>query len=300
MESSMTPQRIANAILLDKTFAGYYLLVEGKKDIILYRKFINRDSCKLKPTFGKYKQREVYDILEDKGFKNKLGIRDADFIRMPNNPKFNKKYNKSIFLTDYHDSEGMIVNSNAFNDWLFSISNDNDIASFSEKFGGIYDLAYKLCFPLACLRLANKRFNLGLSFKPSRPEGNKFKFKHIICDKTFDFQGEDKLINVIWEYSKNRGKDVATKTEIKSKLELVMEDKQVDLLEIVNGHDLCEVLFILCSKGLKSKSKLLNDSDSLEEMLALSYGHAYFQKSQLFEKIDGWQKKQGVSIINVL
>ncbi|HHX8659923.1 TPA: DUF4435 domain-containing protein [Vibrio diabolicus] len=293
----MTPQRIANAILLDKTFVGYHLLVEGKKDITLYRKFIDRDSCKLKPTFGKYKQREVYEILEDRGFKNKLGIRDADFIRMPNNPKFDASYNKSIFLTDYHDSEGMIINSNAFNDWIVSISNDNDITSFSEKIGDIYDLAYQLCFPLACLRLANKRFNLGLSFKPEKPEGNRFKFKKIICDKKFDFLGVDKLINVIWEYSQNRGKEVATRAEIKLKLELVMEDQQVDLREVVNGHDLCEVLFIVCSKGLKSKSKLLNDSDSVEEMLALSYGHAYFQRSNLFEKIDEWQKKQGVSII---
>lgn len=296
MERSITPQRIANSIQLDSTFTGHYLLVEGKKDINLYSKFIDREQCKIKPTFGKYKQREVYEILEERGFEKKFGIRDADFIRVPENPKFDVNYNKSIFLTDYHDSEGMVINSNAFRDFLFSISSDDDIKMFNDRFGEIYEMAYKLCLPLACLRLANKRYNLGLSFKPERPEGNKFKFKKIVCDKKFEFLGVDKLINVIYEYSKNRGKDVASRAEIKLKLELIMKE-QVDLLEVVNGHDLCEVLYILCSKGLKSKSKLLHDADSVEEMLSLTYGHNYFRSSQLFKQLDEWQKSRGVCVI---
>lgn len=297
MERHITPHRIANSIEQDNTFEGHYLLLEGKKDITLYSKFFNRNICRLKPTFGKYKQREVYDILEERGFNNKLGIRDADFIRIPNNPKFDTDYSKAIFLTDYHDSEGMVINSNAFNDLLLSISNDNDLAEFNKKFGDVYDLAYQLCFPLACLRLANKRYNLGLSFKPEKPQGNKFKFKKFICDEKFEFLGTEKLINTIYEYSKNRGKDVASRTEIKSKLELVM-DENIDLLEAVNGHDLCGILYILCSRGLKSKSKLLNDSDSIEEMLALSYGYAYFQRSDLFQQLDEWQKKQSIYLIS--
>ena len=41
MESSMTAARIANAIEQDKSFLVFYFLVEGKKDIRLYKKFIN-------------------------------------------------------------------------------------------------------------------------------------------------------------------------------------------------------------------------------------------------------------------
>ncbi|EKO3803431.1 DUF4435 domain-containing protein [Vibrio harveyi] len=296
MEHLITPQRIANSIQQDNTFTGHYLLVEGRKDITLFNKFVDHDNCRLKPTFGKYKQREVYEILEKRGFKNKLAIRDADFIRMPNNPKFDVNYNKAIFLTDYHDSEGMIINSLAFRDFLVSISNDDELKKFSEKFGDIYNLAYKLCLPLAYLRLANKKYDLGLSFKPEKPEGNKFKFKKIICDKNFVFLGVDSLINVIYEYSKNRGKEVSSRADIKSKLELIMQE-DIDQLEAVNGHDLCQVLYILCSKGLKSKSKLLNDSDSIEEMLSLTYAYDYFRNSQLFKQIDDWQKTHGVAVI---
>ena len=62
MESEMTAVRIANSILQDSEFEGQYVLVEGVKDLRLYRKFILED-LRVKPTFGKYKLRQVYEIF---------------------------------------------------------------------------------------------------------------------------------------------------------------------------------------------------------------------------------------------
>ena len=79
MEQYITPERTANAILQDNSFNGYYLVVEGNKDVKLYGKFVNNQDFRIKPAFGNEKVKEVLSILEDRGFDKRIGIIDSDF-----------------------------------------------------------------------------------------------------------------------------------------------------------------------------------------------------------------------------
>lgn len=178
MQNHMTPSRIANSIQQDSDFDGFSILVEGETDIKLYGKLTCRSMSKLKVTFGKKKMRDIYNILFERGFVRVVGIRDADFIRLSDN-KYDPDYPSNIFLTDNHDSEGMVIQSQAFDDFLLEVSMEDNLISFQEKYGSTRDYLYGLSYPLACLRFANKKFDLGLAFKPANPEGNSLKYKKI-------------------------------------------------------------------------------------------------------------------------
>ncbi|MEC4630250.1 DUF4435 domain-containing protein, partial [Bacillus safensis] len=79
----MTPERTANAIMQDNMFNGTYLIVEGKKDFNLYRKFVDVDnSVEIKQVGGKEKVKSVIKILGERDFSNKIGIVDADFSKL--------------------------------------------------------------------------------------------------------------------------------------------------------------------------------------------------------------------------
>lgn len=297
MEESITPFRIANAILQDKDFSGKYVLVEGKKDVKVYRKFFSNKLVKFRPTFGKYKLRETYGILTERGFVEKIGIRDSDFLRIKDNIKYDENFNDNIFATDHHDSEIMMIESRAFDNFLSVVCDEEKIAAFEySKKLSVKDIIYSLTKNLACLRLANKRFGLGLSFKPELPDGNRLKFSKFICDKKCDYLGDDALINIVVEYSKNRGNIVADRDLIKEKLKII-RNENYDLDQIVNGHDACEVISVISKNGLKSSNKIFRDCDSIEDALALAFDREQFSKTSLCKKIIDWESSVEAKIL---
>jgi hypothetical protein len=295
MQNAMTPARIANSIQQDTDFLGFNILVEGETDVKLYRKLSCRDISKIKVTFGKKKMRDAYNILNERGFSRVIGIRDADFIRLKGNDKFDSDYSSNIFLTDNHDSEGMVLQSQAFDDFLLEVSKEDNVTAFQKKYGCTREYLYNLNFPLACLRFANKKYDLGLAFKPTSPEGNTIKFKKFICDKKVVYLGHEKLINTVVEYSTNRGADIKSREVILEKLLSVIA-LELPMPELANGHDLAEILFIICKKGLKSSNESLKGASSVESMLRLSYSKEYFYLTDLFKQLLLWQKSQQINM----
>lgn len=284
----ITPERTANSITLESG-DNFFLLVEGENDIPIYKKLMS-SQVKIKVSFGKAKMKEIDKLLKERNFENYIGIRDADFLRLKNNPKYDPEYNGILFASDEHDSEGMIVVSSALEEFFDFITNEKTYDEFKRKHGSIRELCYKLCYPIACLRLANKRYNLGLAFKPAKPEGNKLKYKKFICEKTFVYLGHEKLINTIHEYSTNRGGDIKKREQILRHLDDVIKEEH-NIYDIVNGHDLVEALYIICKKGLKSQNQLLNDASCVEEMLRLAFNLDHFKKTHIYKCLDSHQRK---------
>lgn len=298
MEQHITADRIANSIMQEEKFeGGVYLLVEGAKDIKVYSRLVSKIVVKIRQTHGKYKQREVYRILSERGFSSKICVRDADFLRVAGNEKFIQEYAESIFATDGHDSEVMIAGSDALSNLLLITSTDEKVKAFEIKHGcDIRSLVFELAKPIGYLRYANKKHNLGLSFKPERPEGNKIKFKKFICEKNFNIFSLDVMINTIYEYSKNRGQDVLSREIILEKL-IEVSSLDIPIIELVNGHDVSEILSMVITKGLQSDSKLIQDQTSVESSLALAYELRHFQNSNLFMTLKKWSTSNGIDIV---
>ena len=298
MEDSITAARVANAILQDHSFSGHYVLVEGKKDVKLYRRFINEETARIRITSGKKQLKEAFDILSRNNYQNKIAIRDADFLRINNNPKFDPGYCEPIFATDSHDSEVMIVQNGTLDDYFLLISDSDKVLEF-EKIQGkpILDLIFSLLYQLGCLRLANKRFQMGLAFKPKKIGGNKLKIEKFISEKTWQFLGDKQMVHIVCEYSKNRDREEEIPNEdfILQRLnEIVGEAHPAN--EIINGHDVAEVLLMISKAGLKSNSKLLQDSSCVEDLLTACFDLLKFSKTGLHASIEKWQISNNVKV----
>ncbi|MBD9590434.1 hypothetical protein IB254_25455 [Pseudomonas sp. PDM03] len=293
MEQHITPERIANSLMQDTRFKGTHVLVEGIKDLKVYTKFFNREEVRLTQTTGKYKLREAYGILSSRGFTRKIAIRDADFLRIKGNIKFDQDFKDDIFVTDGHDSEVMMIMVDTLED-LLSVGVDQQIQrAFEEKANStIKKVVLDLAYLTGCLRLADKKENLGLSFKPASPDGNRIRFKKFICEKTFSLN-IDQMIHIVWEYSKNRQKVVSTKQVIRAAFDkiLLQENNYEDM---INGHDVAEIVCIIASVALKSKSNIFQHPDRVEESLALSFDRGKFRKTNLFQNINRWQGERNL------
>ena len=296
MEESITAARVANAILQDHSFSGHYVLVEGRKDVKLYRRFLDDESVRIRLTAGKSKLKDAFEILSKNNYQKKIGIRDADFLRIHNNPKFNPDYADSIFATDYHDAEIMMMLSGALSDYFAIISEFEKVEQFEKVQGEtVVNLIFSLLYRLGCLRLANKRFNLKLAFKPKNIGGNKLKIDKFIDEKTWKYLGDNQMVHIVSEYSKNRGEQISSKQSIIDHLnEIIAEDHPAH--EIIHGHDVSEVLLMVSKSGLKSSSKLLQDASCVEDILTACFDLKKFSTTRLHADIEKWQEQNKVKI----
>lgn len=297
MIEDMKPSRIINSILQDTNYKGYYLLVEGIKDIRLYKKFFCQKQIKIKACFGKYNQREILNELNKQSFFNKLAIRDSDFIRLRNKYNSNSQYKQYLFLTDYHDSEIMFINSKALDNFLHTVTTEDKISEFEKKHGKVIDYLYSSLYDLGCLKLANRLFDLNLIFKPSKQDGPKIKFKKFIDEKNFNYIGEGHLIDTVIEYSRNNSSTRSfDKQKILNSLKSIRSNNFCRY-QLVNGHDICELLFLILTKSIKSTSSILVDANCIEDSLCMSYESKFFENTNLYKQISNWEI---YNIVNIL
>lgn len=295
MEADISVARIANAICQDTSFKGIHLLVEGRQDYKLYKKFADADNVRIKATQGKYRLREIYNLLTQRGVVDVIGIRDADFLRIAGNPKYSAAYTDAIYPTDCHDAEIMLARTGVLKDFLTIVADTEHVDSFEAKYKPILDVVLEVIYPIGCLRLANKRFELGLSFKPERPEGNEIKIRKFVSDSTWTVDIPS-MVNTVWEYSQNRGLTVATRERIaKAQALISAEGHPAD--EISNGHDFAAVLHLVAAKGLKSTNKMLQDPGCIQDLLIAVFDLAKFASTGLYSRVQNWSSSRNRPLV---
>lgn len=294
MEEHITPERVANAIMQNTSFKGHYIIVEGPKDSKLYGKFINHQNIIIKEAFGNQKVKEVFEILTERGFNRKAGIIDADFTRIAGE----EIEIDGVFITDDHDIEVMVIKTSAL-DCLFRVfCSKSKIEEFEKKHKvSVRDQIFKLGKEVGYLKLANKIYDLGLVFKSKNPEGNQIKYKKFVSDRTLKYLGDEKLIDTVINYSVNKSENIQSKNTIRNRLSVIKEE-EYPIYQLVNGHDLTNVLFILMKKVLGCKNKMLHDANSVEDGLTLAYEFDDFKTANLYAEIKHWADENDVDVFN--
>ena len=295
MEEYITPERTANAIMQDKSFNGYYLLVEGNKDVKLYGKFINYQNVRVKPAFGCEKVKSVLSILETRGFNKKIGIIDSDFNKI-----LNTDINiDGLFITDDHDIEVMIIKTRALENVIRIFCSDDKIAKFEkDNKTTILNSLLNIGKEIGYLKLANKIHELGLIFKPNTPDGNLIKYTGFTCEKTLSYLGDSKLIETIINYSRVKSPEMKAKSDVENAF-LELKEGDFDLNQLVNGHDLSNLLYLLMKKVLKSNNKMLVNNNSVEDSLILSYEYDYFKETNIYTNLKEWSESKNLDFFNV-
>ncbi|EHR0555776.1 hypothetical protein [Vibrio parahaemolyticus] len=294
---NMTPERIVNAVMMDKKFEGYRLFVEGKKDLKLYGKFISNNATRIIITDGKYKMRDVWTLLEKREFTKKFAIRDADFIRVRG--KFIDNFDSDIYLTDQHDSECMIINSPSFHLLFSSILTEEQVNRVYSKFPNLKSSLEDLIYKLGCLKLANKIDSLGLIFKPKKPGDKNLDFTKFIDPKTMKFKSDKDLIQSSINYSINKVDKGTIKSfdDIKSSYDKVFS-LNLEKSEIIHGHDFAEIIYVLIRKHFKFNINLINDSDNVETLLTMLYDSKHFQDTNLYRDLKTFSDKNAIDIFS--
>lgn len=287
MQEYLSPERIANSIC-QEDFTGYYLIVEGSKDVKLYGKFCNKETIKLKQAFGAPNLLKIHSLLNERGFKRKLGILDRDFLEILS--VGDKDFNSEIFYTDYHDIEVMMIMSRAFENVLQVYTSEEKLNDFEKKMGKkLIELLFNISDNIGYLKLVEKKYKFGLKFKPEQIDGNTIKYSDFISDK-LEYKGDDFLIRSIINYSRNRTTNKLIEKDIKEKYSLEKKAKY-DSKQLSNGHDLSNIILIFFKKTLRSSNRMLIDYNSIEDSLILAYEYEEFRTTQLYEQLTSWSKE---------
>lgn len=285
MRDQLTKYRKANAILqkLKPDKKKWIILVEGKSDRIFYGKFVLQEKVQVSSCDGCKNLLEIAEVLEERKIENFIGILDSDFRRLDNEEINDPK----IFHTDYHDIEISILESRALQDVLNKYINEDRFSAYETSINQSFlKRVYELSSHLGYLKWANKIDNLGLVFKPERPEGKRLKFNKFIDERTLEYISDEALINYMIQYSNNRDTNVSTRDEIINSYETRKNVEDVDQKQLCNGHDMCQIISLSLKKVIGSNNVSV---DTIEENLIFAYDSIAFKESNLHTELKAWE-----------
>ena len=239
-----------------------FILLEGKTDIKLFRNIFLHTYADTTALEGKDKLIEALYILEDEGYRELIAIKDADFDHLDG-----VNYPTNLFITDYHDMEIEMIESNA----LYSIINEfaeEDSACYSYFLDNLKNEIYALAIEIGYIRWYSSR------------EGGLFNFKKINFNSLIKYNNcqvsldVDALIEVLYLQTENDNANIREDTTL-------LKEMSHDKLQICNGHDLTTLIANYFTAGNINQKKV-------EEALRLSYTVEYFQNTNLYANLQNW------------
>lgn len=266
-----------------------YLIVEGITDISFFKKFCTED-CNFKKANGKENVIEIVTTLKKEDCII-LGIVDTDFWYLDNI----KCENPNILITDLHDIEIMMLETQAFDSILAEFGIFKKIAKLERKKNiTLKKLLYDECSKIGYIRWFTKK-NIDFS---------ELRLKRLKFDNFFDSDNfvicEDRLIQTILKNTKDwtmlkTNLDVIYATNVdKNFIKNLIhksKDSKIDLRHLCRGHDLTKVLVIGLIKnfGNDTNPNFPSCRKNLESSLRLSYTLDNFLQTQLYSSIKKWE-----------
>jgi hypothetical protein len=166
------------------------IILEGNTDVKLFRSLLC-PNCLTEPVDGKRNVKVIVKDIKESGVLEVLGVSDADF----DNLLGIKSPTDSIFVTDLHDVEIMMLVSSALQEVIAEYTIDQEMYNKVNEglINSITDVGYKI----GVLRLSNHLHHLNMNFKGLHYE----KFCDVNGIEVVFYV--DKLIEILCERSKN-------------------------------------------------------------------------------------------------
>ena len=269
----------------DNNKIHYYLIVEGDSDVKFFNKLLNPSVCKamsISDNSNSNKEEVISFIKNNQKQKGFIGIVDADFDNILK--RTDLPLPENIIMTDYHDIEMVIIESNP--DWidLYAEVADPVLIEKYEKITSrkFIDSVLDAAYEIGKLRLTCMRKNI-----INRPSTNMLEFSDCI-DELFSVKTEE-LISRIVKGSNGR---CVFEQDLKDGIAFEEEQKH-DKYQVCCGHDVTKILeycFREESPNLGyGKTKRLTQT-RIESLLRAIYSEENFKKTTMFDKIIKWQE----------
>lgn len=247
------------------------IVVEGYSDVRLFRGILDYENIKLETIDGKRNLINAMKDLVGEFPRRIMAICDADHDHLSGDAEKRAEY--SVFVTDHHDAEIMMLNSPAlisFIDEYSSFENREELHSC------LLNSAFDAAYTLGLLRWINTEENLTLKFK-----GLNFN-QFVSVEKVRIDLDVDVLINSLLIRSSNKSA-IATKDYLLGKIKEYRGRNSCEL-QVSCGHDLTNIIAIVFRQRWASV-EINIDHGKVESALRLGYQKEYFQTTKLFNKV---------------
>ena len=258
-----------------------YVCVEGSTDLNLFRNFINTSKFTIKPVNGKKNLIDIMDLVSlDPDFlslKDKIfGIADADFDHINN--LFTSRFSKNIYITDFHDIEIMMIESQSLDSLICEFASQDNININNNFVKLTRNIIYDSINQVGLLRYINDINQFNLNFSTIKIQNyatlnvvNNIESISVDVDRLID-----ELCNRSSSYSGNT-------TTIKQSL-ASFQSHSFNKLQLLSGHDFTQMLAFYFINSTKFSNKSYNQ-ENIESMLRIGFHKAIFQPFTLFSHL---------------
>ncbi|MFK4017569.1 DUF4435 domain-containing protein [Cobetia marina] len=249
------------------------IVVEGTTDIRLFRGFFENEDIKLEPMDGKKPLLKVMRSIVQEYPGKVVAICDADFDRLFDTHLSYEEL--SVYATDWHDSEMMMLNSGALISFVNEYSKPESVRLARNE---LLNNATEAAYDIGMLRYINEFFSLNLNFKG-------LKFSDFILVNGFNVRCDvSRLIDILVQRSSN-----ITIRDGGDFLLYYVDNfsKDISPLHICCGHDVANVISCLYRQPSISYDPNIN-VHSVERSLRLSYVDTYFFQTELYQNINNF------------
>jgi hypothetical protein len=254
-----------------------FVLLEGKTDLKLFKKLFDTNKVQLEAVDGKDNvQNVVRPLLTDNSHRI-VGICDADFDHLNEaTPP------PSIFWTDSHDSETMMIEGVGIDALIAEYANEHFSDGLNRQW---LTLSLAMAYEIGLLKWLNSKNNLNLKFK--NIDFNRFiTLDGLKCE--FD---QTAFIDDVIHHSPSARPDQLSSFQAGIEQLRALNASQY---QVCSGHDICQVMAMLVSQNDKPMLTLRSPvaQSAIESNLRVSYSAAHFAETTLYQQLSDWQTAQ--------
>lgn len=282
--SANKPVNIFNNIKmgLNHQQAKNYVCVEGSTDLNLFRNFINTSKFTIKPVNGKKNLIDVMNLVfldpDFLSLKDKIfGIADADFDHINN--LFISRFSKNIYITDFHDIEIMMIESQSLDSLICEFTSQDNIDINDNFVQATRDIIYGSINQVGLLRYINDINQFNLNFSAIKIQN--YATLNVINNIENISIDIDRLINDLCIKSTNYN---GNSNSIKQLL-VSFQNQNFNKLQLLSGHDFTQMLAFYFNSSNSFSNKNYNQ-DSIESMLRIGFHKSIFQPFRIFSHLN--------------
>lgn len=247
------------------------VIVEGGSDVRLFRNIMNAKDIQFESIDGKKQLiSSMKDLITE--FPNKLlAICDADHDHLTGHSEDLIPF--SIYITDYHDAEIMMLNSEAMQCFIHEFSNPKNVLGLED---GLFNSALDAAYFVGALRWINADHNLNLNFKG-------LDFRNFVTISQIDINVD---VTALIKELLNRSPRVdvsITEGQMGAMLHDYLQ-KQECRFQVCCGHDVTNIVAMIYRQKWASIDLNMN-MKKVESALRLGYQRALFEQTKLFYSI---------------